>query len=63
MGIESEESVSDLRTRIELKEANLTAGQISRGSGKGGALLFDPVQLSGPALGSEIGPRDVGAAG
>ncbi|MGI9289733.1 MAG: OmpA family protein [Gammaproteobacteria bacterium] len=59
----SEASVADLRARIELKEANLTAGQISRGSGKGGALLFDPVQLSGPALGSDIGPREVGAAG
>jgi outer membrane protein OmpA-like peptidoglycan-associated protein len=56
----SEESVADLRARIEKKEANLTAGMISRGSGKGGALLFDPVQLAGPA---GAGPRELGGEG
>jgi len=54
----SDGDLADLRSRIESQETNMTAGQVSRGSGKGGALLFDPLRLS--QIG---GPQELGGEG
>lgn len=56
-----ESELGDLRRRIEAEERNLTANQVSRGSGKGGALLFDPIELASAPGG--LKPSELGAEG